>query len=390
MKIDINNNISISSNWDFLENKHGTNNMFLKKPLYEIFEDKFIWIQKKKFRIINLSELMRKRNEKDGYYRVIYIQINFETGEYYIGKANRPTWKQLQRYQGSGLKFKEKYKKHQNQFIKYYIAICKSAEETEKIESSIVNESLLLDEKCLNLVQGGGGTTKHPSMQELREKKRLYMKQHPEQYKRMVEIAKKIFSSGETPELKARNRQIAKTMSGQKYKEMSRNRILKWKEDNPIAYEKARQKNKESIQKQEVQEKRKRSLQNWIKNNPDKYQQWQQKRKLALQSKESKEKQKRSLKNWIEKHPKEAIINSKRRTEASVKTTIKPVAMIDLKTNQVLKEFVSARDAARWLLCENKTKSPNAAGSISSVCLGRRQKAYDYLWHFIKNGSKSN
>ena len=73
-----------------------------------------------------------------------------------------------------------------------------------------------------------------------------------------------------------------------------------------------------------------------------------------------------------------------------MKATIKPVAMIDLKTNQVLKEFVSARDAARWLLCENKTKSPNAAGSISSVCLGRRQKAYGYLWHFIKNGSKSN
>ena len=34
MKIDINNNISISSNWDFLEYKHGTNNTNAINDIY--------------------------------------------------------------------------------------------------------------------------------------------------------------------------------------------------------------------------------------------------------------------------------------------------------------------------------------------------------------------
>jgi len=63
-----------------------------------------IAIKNRWFDVLTLCELVRKRNNSDGYYRVVYIQINMESGEYYIGKANRPKWSELIRYQGSGLK----------------------------------------------------------------------------------------------------------------------------------------------------------------------------------------------------------------------------------------------------------------------------------------------
>ena len=99
------------------------------------------------FDVILTSELVRKRNVKDGYYRVVYIQINMESGEYYIGKANRPKWSEIKRYHGSGLKFANKFRKNKEQFARYHIASCETAEETEKLEASIVTAELLADEK---------------------------------------------------------------------------------------------------------------------------------------------------------------------------------------------------------------------------------------------------
>jgi hypothetical protein len=64
-----------------------------------LFNEEQISINDRWFDVLTPSQLVRKRNKEDGYYRVIYIQINYESGEYYIGKANRPTWKQLERYQ---------------------------------------------------------------------------------------------------------------------------------------------------------------------------------------------------------------------------------------------------------------------------------------------------
>jgi len=159
------------------------------------FNKQRIAIKNRWFDVLTPSELVRKRNKSDGYYRAIYIQINWESGEYYIGKANRPKWSDLKRYQGSGLKFKNKFKST-NEFVRYYIATCETAEETEQLEASIVDEDLLSDEKCLNLVAGGGGTSKRPTIAETSEKKRQYMKNHPEQFKPMLEASKKAFRSG--------------------------------------------------------------------------------------------------------------------------------------------------------------------------------------------------
>ena len=114
----------------------------------------------------------RSRNAEDNYYRFVYIQINYNTGEYYIGKVNRKSYREIQRYNGSGLKFRAKYKKDPTQFVRYFIAVCHSAKESEEIEASIVNEELLKDPFCLNLVRGGGGTSEHPAVGEKIEKQR--------------------------------------------------------------------------------------------------------------------------------------------------------------------------------------------------------------------------
>ncbi len=342
------------------------------------------------FDVISPSELVRKRNDKDGYYRVIYIQINMENGEYYIGKANRPKWSEIKRYQGSGLKFTNKFKKYQDQFERFYIAACETAEETEQLEASIVDKDLLSDEKCLNLVAGGSGTSKRPSVAESSEKKRRYMKNHPEQFQSMLDASKKAFQSGDSPALRARRQRIKEVMSLEKYREMTRIRITKWKEENPEEYAKARRKNIESINNPEVQGKRMASLSKWKIENSEKHQAWEANRIEACTSEKAKEKRKASLKAWREENPEQAKANAKKRAAAATAKLSKEVCMIDLQTEQVLETFPSQHAAAKWLVENGKAKNLNCVSSISSVCLrkpcstgyGYRKKAYGYDWRF--------
>jgi len=354
------------------------------------FNRERIAIKNRWFDVLTPSELVRKRNKSDGYYRAVYIQINWENGEYYVGKANRPKWSELRRYQGSGLKFVSKFKKNKDQFVRYYIATFETAEETEQLEASIVDKDLLSDEKCLNLVAGGGGTTKHPPIAETREKKREYMKNHPEQFKPMLEASKKAFQSGDTPALRARNRSIKETMSAEEYREMSRNRITKWKEENPEAYDEARKKNHEKIKTPKCQEKRKASLKKWEKENPEKHKAWQKKLIYSRTSQKANEKRKASIKEWNEKNSQKANANAQKRAKAAVAKTSKEVCMIDLQSGNILKEFPSQHAAARWLVENGKAKNMNCVSSISAVCLrkpcttgyGYRKKAYGYDWRF--------
>lgn len=314
----------------------------LSDYFYSQFNSASLWFNKQRiaiknrwFDVLTPGELVRKRNKSDGYYRVIYIQINWESGEYYIGKANRPKWSELQRYQGSGLKFKNKFKKNKNDFVRYYIAKCETAEETEQLEASIVDKDLLSDEKCLNLVAGGGGTTRRPPIAKTSEKKREYMKNHPEQFKPMLEASRKAFQSGDTPALRARNKSIKKTMSAEKYREMSRKRIKKWKEENPEEYAKARKKNLEKIKTPEREAKRKASFEKWVKKNPEKYKAWQKKLISSRTSKEANEKRKASLKKFNKKHPQKAKANAQKRAKAAAAKTSKAVCMIDLESGEV-------------------------------------------------------
>lgn len=354
------------------------------------FNKERIKIKNRWFDVLNTSELVRKRNKSDGYYRVVYIQINMENGEYYIGKANRPKWSELKRYQGSGLKFVNKFNKNSDTFIRFYIASCETEEETELLESALVDSKLLSDEKCLNLVAGGGGTTKRPSIAETSEKKREYMKSHPEQYQPMLEASKNAFQSGDSPPLRARSQRIKEVMSDEKYRKMTSERIRNWIAENPEAYAEARKNSHEAIKTPECQAKRKASFDNWVKNNPEEYQAWQEKLISSRTAPEANKKRKVSLKEWREKNPEKANVNAKKRANAAAEKLSKAVCMIDLQSGEVLKTFPSQHAAAKWLVENGKAKNLNCVASISSVCLrkpcttgyGYRKKAYGYDWRF--------
>lgn len=356
------------------------------------FNKQRIGIKNRWFDVLTPSELVRKRNTSDGYYRVIYIQINWESGEYYIGKSNRPKWSELQRYQGSGLKFSSKFIKHKNAFVRYFIAVCETAEETEQLEASIVDKDLLSDEKCLNLVAGGGGTSKHPAIAETSEKKREYMKNHPEQFKPMLEASKKAFQSGDTPALRARNKRIKEVMSTEKYREMSRKRIINWMQEYPKEYAEARRKNHEKMKAPEVQAKRKASFEIWVKKHPEEYKAWQEKLVSSRTSQKANEKRKSSLRAWSDTHPQKAQAYAQKRAKAAAVKLSKAICMIDLHSGNVLQKFPSQHAAAKWLVENGKTKNVNCVSSISSVCLrkpcttgyGYRKKAYGYDWRFAK------
>jgi len=382
MIIKINDNISIWQEFNPFDLK--------RKSAYFGFDNQRIAIKNRWFDVLDPSEVVHKRNKSDGYYRVIYIQINWESGEYYIGKANRPKWSEIKRYQGSGLKFLNKFKKSKNEFARYFIAICDTAEEAERLEASIVDKELLSDEKCLNLVVGGGGTSKHPNIAETSEKKRAYMKNHPEQFKPMIEAAKKAFRSGDTPALRARNKRIEETMSSKKYREMSRKRIMDWKEKYPEKYAEARRNNHEKIKTAESQAKRKAGFEMWAANHPEEYKAWQEKFVNSRASQKVNEKRKASLKEWKNKNPKQALEYAKKRARAAAAKTSKAVSMIDLQSGSVLQTFPSQHTAAKWLVDNGKAKNMNCVSSISSVCLrkpcttgyGYRKKAYGYDWRF--------
>lgn len=341
------------------------------------------------FDVLSISDLVRRRNA-DGYYRAVYIQINMRSGEYYIGKVNRPKWSELTRYKGSGLKFINKFNKSSGEFVQYYIAACKTADETEQLEASIVDDNLLADEMCLNLVAGGGGSSKHPTRAEASLKKREYMKSHPERFAPMLEASKKAFRSGDTRALRERSRRIKEVMSTDEYRRLSAERIKKWREHNPLMYWAARRKNHEAIKTTECRDKRAASREKWIRENPEKHRVWEENRKAALKKKETKEKHKVSLKKWRETNPDQAKANLVKRAKAAAEKLSKQVCMVDLNSGKVLMTFSSQHEAARWLVEKGIAKNTNCVSSINSVCLrkpcstgyGYRKKAYGYDWRF--------
>ena len=359
------------------------------------FDKGKIRIKDKWFKIIHESELFRKRNSSDGYYRVIYIQINWLTNEYYIGKANRKTWLQLKRYQGSGIKFKNNFKKYEDNFTRYYVAVCKSAKETEELEASLVDDELLKDPKCLNLVRGGSGGSIHPTQEEIKLKQSAFMKAHPDRYKAMVETAKKYFTKG-TPECAARCERIRSTMQDDKYKEMMRERILNWKKNNPEAYALSRKRNKERQQDPAIKAKRVENLKKYKREHPEEFKKWEENRINACKSKKSNEKRKRSLQKWKETHPEEVRQKTERLKKYTSETLSKSVCMINLKDGSVVRTFKSMADAGQWLRDQGLSKSINPQSSISAICLkkeidghGLKSVAYGYGWCFAEEVDKN-
>ena len=340
--------------------------------------------------VIPKYKLYRAKSCIDDKYHFIYIQININSFEYYIGKVNRESWREVERYQGSGLRFKAKYSKYSDDFVRYYIAECSTSKESEELESKIVDEELLSDHKCLNLVCGGGGTSEHITSEEKKNKQRQYMKDHPKQYQAMIAVAKEIYASGNTKELKERNAKIKQTMSDDKYRKMSQDRILNWKESNPEDYKRSRENNRLATQSEMSREKRKYSREKWIAENPERYIEQMRILRESNNTDEAKLKRKISLKKWNENNPEQAKANLLKRTEASKAKSQKAVNMLDLESGKVVETFDSIMDAAKWLVEKGFAKNTNCKSSISAVCLkkkcttgyGYRKKAYGFGWEF--------
>ena len=342
--------------------------------------------------VLPLYQVARSVSHVDGGFHFLYIQINLNTKEYYIGKVNRKRWSEIKRYQGSGLKFKSKYEGHENEFIRYFIACCLTPSETEKLEATIVDAELLKDPKCLNLVSGGGGTTTHYSKEDRSVHQRQFMKTHPEQFQAMLKVSKEQYQSGDSPQLRLRNQAIKFTMSNDSYRNMTRERILRWKCEHPDEYLRSRENNRKAMQNPDVKEKKKFAHQKWIKEHPEEYKTIQEKRSKACNSPEARKKRSESLKAWAEKNPEEANANAKKRSTASVAKCSKPVNMCDLETGEVIKTFKSQHEAASWLVDNGLAKNTNCVSSINSVCqrkpcttgYGYRKKAYGYDWQYAE------
>ena len=95
------------------------------------------------------------------------------------------------------------------------------------------------------------------------------------------------------------------------------------------------------------------------------------------------------MKKFKLENPDQYALMTAKRAQAAKLSRAKKVLMLDLETNDVLMGFDSARDAARWLLDQGKTKTLNAAGSICSVCSKRkipghgiRKTAFGFGWKF--------
>ncbi len=218
------------------------------------------------------------------------------------------------------------------------------------------------------------------------------MKNHPEQFKPMIEASKKAFQSGDSPALRARSKRIKEVMSAENYREMSRKRIINWKEEYPDEYAEARKKNHEKIKTPESQAKRKASFEMWVKKHPEEYKIWHEKLVRSRTSPKANEKRKASLKEWSDKHPEKALAYAKKRAKAAAAKLSKAVCMIDLQSGNSLQIFPSQHAAARWLVENGIAKNTNCVSSISSVCLrrpcttgyGYRKKAYGYGWRFTE------
>ncbi len=350
-----------------------------------------IFINGEWFETIPLHMLVRTKS-KDDYYRFLYIQINYNNGEYYIGKVNRKRWKEIEKYQGSGVLFTSKYKHHKDEFVRYYIAACDTQQETEELEARIVNDELLKDEKCLNLVRGGAGTNVHYDKEKRSKRQKEIMKAHPEYFQSMVQTAKRIYCSGPSFQLEQRNNRIKETMATDEYRQMSSERIKSWKERDPEGYAASRENNRLAQQAEEVKEKKRLGRERWVKENPEQYEANKRKTLEACHTPEAEKKRAESLKAFYRENPEAAAEIIKKRSESSVKACQKSVNMLDLETGEVIMTFSSQHEAARWLVEQGKAKNTNCVSSINSVCqkkpcttgYGYRKKAYGYGWEYAE------
>ena len=179
-------------------------------------------------------------------------------------------------------------------------------------------------------------------------------------------------------------------MSNERYREMTRERIQRWRNEHPVEYQRSLENSRKAQQNPEVKEKKKRSRQKWIEEHPEEYKAMEEKLARARNSPEARKKRAASLKTWAKENPEIAKEYQKRRSAASVAKCSKPVNMCDLETGKIIRSFKSQHEAAQWLVDNGLAKNTNCVSSINSVCqrkpcstgYGYRKKAYGYDWQY--------
>ena len=349
-----------------------------------------ICLNKLKIQAISISELCRSIGS-DGKYHAIYLWVDYDSGEYYIGKVNRAKWTEIKRYVGSGVKFKNKYEKNSKRFVRYYLFACDSEKETEKLEAKLVTETLLNDPFCLNLVCGGGGISQAPFGKYRKAKQSQYMKEHPERYKAMMDAVKHFDESV----IKKRNESIKKTMSTEENKKRMSERIRKWKAENPEQYAIARENNKIANDNVTTKANRVKNIKKWRNEHPEEALEWNENIKKSLSKPETKAKQKAAINAWIATHPAEMKERNRKSLETRMNNN-KSIAMLDAKTRSIIKVFNTAKDASNWLKENGYTNSKNPSSSICAVCQkkaipghGTKKTAYGFIWEYFSADNKS-
>lgn len=357
-------------------------------PSYETYfipkmfgEGAKVKIQDTWYDVIPLGSLVRKKS-KDGYFRAIYIQIDYTSGEYYIGKVNAANRRKLLSYPGSGVLFTQKYKKHKDRYRRYYICYCKTAKETEEMEARIVNEELLKDPFCLNLIRGGGKATTKDYSEERKKQQGEYMKSHPERYEAMMKAAKN-FS---LQDIQRRGESIKKTMSNDKYRKMTSERIKRWMVEHPEEYALARANNKAALINPETRAKRLESRRKFREEHPEEYTAWEQKRKASVSRPEVRAKMSKSQEEWMKNNPDKSRERLAKMQKASIEKIAKPVEMFDLKTDLTIQSFDSVKEAANWLLDNGYTKGSNPSSTIVAVCKKRNEKDHSTRKSYLSFG----
>jgi hypothetical protein len=152
----------------------------------------------------------------------LYRITNKVTGEYYLGKHNGVD---QNGYWGSGERIKRQVKKHGTENFAYKILVIGNTDYIFELEKKIVTVDLIeSDNKCLNLVGGGYGTSQHT-------------KEHKE---KLSKISKIIFSN---PIMREKlSKSIRKAYENPKIREKNRLAILKDRAENPEKWKEAAKK----------------------------------------------------------------------------------------------------------------------------------------------------
>ena len=186
-------------------------------------------------------------------------------------------------------------------------------------------------------------------------------------------------------------------MSDERYREMTRERIRRWREEHPDEYQRSLENSRKAQQKPEVRERKKLARKKWVEEHPDEYKAMEEKSLQARNSPEAQKKQSESLKAWYRENPEKAKAAAEKRSAASVEKCRKPVNMCDLETGEVIRTFKSQHEAAQWLVDNGLAKNVHCASSISSVCqrkpcttgYGYRKKAYGYDWQYADKDTET-